>query len=116
MKKIREEIEKNNNAIIRKKQLERDALQILLSENEVNKQKAREAIFNEKQDDIKCSAEYGRILDKQDIERNTFFKNKMRIPNEVAGQMIENVLKDMDAKKRLEEEKIYYYGIEKEKK
>jgi len=116
VKKIKEEIEKNNQAIIKRKQLEKDALQVLLSENEYNKQRAKEIFEQERNDDIRITKEYTQIIDRQDQERNNFFKNKLRLPNEASAQLVENVLKSMEIKRKYDDERIQNYEKEKERK
>ncbi len=116
VKKVKQEIERNNRDVVKKKQLEKDAVQLLISDHEFSKQKAKEAVEQEKMNDIKITSEYSKMIDRQDNERNNFFKNKMRMPNEVTRQLVEDVLKDMEEKRRLEEERILQYNKNKEKK
>ena len=70
----------------------------------------------ERTEDIRVTKEYVQMIDKQDEERNNFFKNNMRKPNEATKMQVENVLKEMECKRKFEEERILYYGTEKERK
>lgn len=116
MRKIKEEIERNNQNILKRRQIEKDALQVLLSENEKKKQKAKEEVELERLEDIKVTKKNLQIIDKQDHERNNFFINKMRKPNPVTQNLIQNVLKELELKKKFDEEKILQYEAERDKK
>jgi membrane-bound lytic murein transglycosylase len=116
VKKTREEIEKNNRLILHRRQLEKDNLQVVLQDNEFNKRRQKDLDLQEKKDDVKVTGEYTEMINRQDDERNNFFSNKMRKPNEVTKQLVQDVLNNMEEKRQLEDQKILYYGNEKERK
>lgn len=116
MRKIKEEIERNNQNILKRKQIEKDALQVILLENEKKKQKEKEEVELERLEDIKVTKNNIQRIDKQDQERNNLFINKMRKPNPVTHDLIQNVLKEMELKKKFDEEKILQYEAERDKK
>ena len=116
VKKIVQEIEKEKVAAINKKEEEKAALKVLLNENELRKKVLAAQLEQERELDLQACREYARVLDKQEKDRNDYFKVRSLKSNEFMSKMIDTVLKDIDNKNKLEEEAIRKYEIEKDKK
>jgi len=112
--RIQEEIEREKQTALMRKQQERDYLQKVLRENEENKIKQMENLKREREEDVKICDEYAKVLDKQEKDRENYFKNKEKKANEFSKKIAETVIKDMDEKQRREEENIRKFQIDKE--
>ena len=86
----------------------------MLIENEENKQKQMQHLQREREDDVKACEEYARVLDKQEKERENYFKNKEKKSNEFSKKMADTVIRDMEEKLTREEQNIRKYQLEKE--
>lgn len=109
-----DEIEKERLTLNQKKIKEREALQKTLKDNELNKIKLQEQIKKEKEDDVRATQEYAKILEKQENERKEYFNKIERNSNSFMSKMAETVLKEMQLKSKEEEERIQRYLSEKE--
>jgi len=115
VKHLLTEMEKEKQIMLQKKADERDALQKTLKDNELNKVKQLEALKREREDDIRCTDEYTKILDKQENDRKEYFKNIERCANSFMSQAVGTVLKEMDDKNKDEEERMKNYLNDKER-
>ncbi len=115
MKHLLEEIEKEKQSMIKKKVEEKDALQKTLKDNELNKVKLIEQLKKERDDDVRCTKEYAKILEKQENERKEYFNRIERNSNNFMSKMVETVIKDMDGKNKDEEERMKKYLSDKER-
>jgi len=86
----------------------------MLIENEENKQKQLQNLQREREDDVKACEEYARVLDKQEKERENYFKNKEKRSNEFSKKMADTVIKDMEEKLTREEQNMRKYQLDKE--
>jgi len=110
-----EEMEKEKRVNEMKKIADKEQLKKVLQENDLHKIKMKELAEKERLQDIKATEEYARILDKQEKDRENFFKNKEKKAMEFMSKMAQTVIKDMDDKMKREEEAIRRYQIEKRK-
>jgi len=81
-----------------KKIADKEQLKKVLQENDLHKIKMKELAEKERLQDIKATEEYARILDKQEKDRENFFKNKEKKAMEFMSKMAQTVIKDMDDK------------------
>lgn len=114
VKYIGEEIEKDKNSTIQKKILENEALQQTLIQNEENRKIQAQIKERERLEDIRSMEEYSKVLEKQENERKAYFRNIESKANSFLAKMSQTVLKDIDNKNKMEEEKISKYLQEKE--
>ena len=114
VKYISEEIEKEKKLAIDKKIADKEELQKTLRENEENKRLQLIQRDNDRQDDIKAIEDYTKVLDKQENERKLYFKNIEGKANNFLAKVSATVLKDVENKNRLENERIKKYEQEKE--
>lgn len=115
VKHLLTEMEKEKQIMLQKKAEEREALQKTLKDNELNKVKQLEALKREREEDIRATEEYTKILDKQENDRKEYFKNIERCANSFMSQAVGTVLKEMDDKNKDEEERMKNYLNEKER-
>lgn len=71
-------MERERQLMLEKRAQERAYLKKMLNENEANKQKANAQAANEKEQDVAALQEYGRMLDKQDADRQREFEQRER--------------------------------------
>ena len=108
-------MEKEKQITIKKKVEEKDALQKTLKDNELNKVKLIEQLKKERDEDVRCTKEYAKILEKQENERNEYFNRIERNSNNFMSKMVETVIKEMDGKNKDEEERMRKYLSDKER-
>jgi hypothetical protein len=108
-------MEKEKQVALKKKLEDKDALHKTLKDNELHKIKQLEALKKEREEDVRCTEEYARILEKQENERKEYFKRIERNANNFTAKMVDTVLKDMSDRNKEEEEKMKKYLVEKEK-
>ena len=102
--------------MIKRKTEEKGALQKTLKANELNKIKQLEQMRKERDDDVRCTHEYAKILEKQENERKEYFNKIERNSNSFNGsKVVEAVLKDMDFKNKDEEERMKNYLSDKDR-
>jgi hypothetical protein len=112
--KIVDDMEKEKQLAAMKKNHEREALVKVLQENEENKKKQLEILKREREEDIQICDEYAQVLDKQEKDRENYFKNKERKANEFSKKMADTVIKDMEDRFKREEADIRKYQGEKD--
>ena len=115
IKNIKIELAKEKEIQLKKKIDDNEILHKTLRENELNKIKQLDLLYKEKQDDIKATEDYGKMLDKQDQERREYFKKIERNSNNFINKMAGTVLVDLDKKSKEEDEKMKIYLEEKER-
>ena len=108
-------MEKEKQITIKKKIEEKDALQKTLKDNELNKVKLIEQLKKERDEDVRCTKEYAKILEKQENERKEYFNRIERNSNNFMSKMVETVIKEMDGKNKDEEERMRKYLSDKER-
>jgi len=116
LRKIRKDAEEEALKYVQKKQEKHDELLKTLIENDANKRLLEQRLQREREDDIKCQVEYARVLDKQEQERAEYFKSKERKGNTFTSYMVENVIKEQEAKNKKLNATIDKYQAEKDKK
>ena len=116
LRKIRKDAEEEALKYVQKKQEKHDELLKTLQENDANKRLLEQRLQREREDDIKCQVEYSRVLDKQEQERAEYFKSKERKGNTFTSYMVENVIKEQEAKNKKLNATIDKYQAEKDKK
>jgi len=99
---------------LQKKIHENEALQRTIIENGENKRLQALEKQKQKEDDIRYMDEYCKVVEKQENERKAHFKNIELKSNSFLAKMSATVLKDIDAKNKMEEENIKKYENEKE--
>ncbi len=107
-------MDKEKQNLFKKKIKDKEALHKTIKDNELNKIKQVETLRKEREDDIRCTEEYAKILEKQENERKEYFKKIERNANNFTAKMVGTVLKDMSNKNREEEEKMKKYQVDKE--
>ena len=108
-------MEKEKQTMIKKKVEEKEALQKTLKDNELNKIKLIEQLKKERDEDVRCTQEYAKILEKQENERKEYFNRIERNSNNFMSNMVKTVLKDMDVKNKDEEDRMKKYLSDKER-
>jgi len=103
-------------ANLQKKIQENEALQKTLLENENNKRLQEISKQKEKEDDIRAIEEYTKVLDKQENERKLYFQNIENKANNFLSKISQTVLKEVENKKKLENEMMKDYLLRKEEK
>ena len=111
-----DEIEKEKRAAEIRKVQEKDHLKLVLEENEKNKKIQAINLQKQREEDIKSCEEYSRILDKQEKERENYFKMREKKQSEFMNRMVETVIKGQDEKLQKEYETNMKYQNEKNKK
>ena len=106
-------MEKEKQVILMRKTHDKAYLHKMLIENEENKQKQLVNLQREREDDVRACEEYARVLDKQEKDRENYFKNKEKRSNEFSKKMSDTVIKDMEEKQIREEQNIRKYVLEK---
>ena len=115
IKNIQEEIEKEKQAAIQKKIKENEALKKVIRENEINKEKQRELLQKEKEEDIRAYEEMEKNEMKQDMERERYFDNIRRFANKYDEDEVNKLLNKMKQEQKEEDEKVYKLMLEKNK-
>lgn len=116
VKNLLNDIEREKDIKLKKKIEEKELLQQTLRENELNRLRQLDNQKKEKQDDVKATQEYTRILDRQEQERVEYFKKIERNSNNYINKLANSVLNNLDKKNKEEEDKMKAYLDEKEKK
>lgn len=101
--------------MLKKKVEEKDALQKTLKDNSLNKVKMIEQLKREREEDVRCTQEYAKILEKQENDRKEYFARIERNSTAFMGGAVQNVLRNMENKNKQEEERMNNYLSEKEK-
>ena len=77
--------------------------------NEIKKQRLKEQIKKEREDEIKINEERGRIQDRQDQERKRYYDTIKNNGNKYSLKQAEEILEKMKKAQKAEDEKIQYY-------
>ena len=115
IKNIKEEMEKEKQAAIQKKIKENEALKKVIRENEIYKEKQRELLQKEKEEDIQSYKEMERNELKKDLERKRYFDNIRRFANKYDENETAKILNQMKKDQQDEDEKVMRFMMEKNK-
>jgi hypothetical protein len=115
VKNIKAELQKEKEMKIKKKEQEVEILHKTLRENELNRQKTIENLYQEKLDDVKAIEEYRKVMERQEQERAEYFRRIERNGKNFVNDKAQTVLVDLDKKVKEEDEKMRAYLDEKEK-
>ena len=97
-----------------KRAQERAYLKKMLNENETNKAKANALSAAEKEQDVHALQEYGKMLDKQDNDRQREFEHRERRAQEFMNQLATSVIQKQHSRKTQEDEALARYEHERE--
>lgn len=86
----------------------------MLLENEANKAKAQKVAAMEKEADVDALLEYGRMLDKQEADRQREFEQRERRAQEFMNNLASRVIHGQQARKHVEDEKLARFEYERE--
>ena len=112
---IKEAIEKEKQDAIQKKIKENEALKKVIHENEINKQKQKELLEKEKEDDNKFYQEMERNEMKKDLERKRYFDNIRRFANKYSEEETKRILDNMKNEEKNEDKNLYNMILENNK-
>lgn len=115
VKNIQSELEKERQIQLKKRLDERELMFDTIKENELNKKRALENKEKERLSDIKSTEDYAKVLDRQEQERNEYFKRIERNANNYINKMADTVISSIEAKNKEEEERMRLFLIEKER-
>ncbi len=101
--------------MLKKKVEEKEALQKTLQDNSLRKFKLIEQLNREREEDIRCTQEYAKILEKQENDRKEYFAKIERNSAAFMGGHVQTVLKNMENRNKQEEERMNNYLKDKEK-
>jgi len=86
-----------------------------LKDNEVNRKIFLNKVLRDKEEDIKANAEFAKVLERQEFERNNFIKSKQKVTNDSNYKLVDEVLRNMEHSKKQEDQKIQDYEHLKER-
>lgn len=86
----------------------------MLIENEENKRKAALLLNNEKENDVNALAEYGRMLDKQENDRQREFESREKRAQDFMNNLASKVITKQVMRKTAEDEALARYEYERE--
>ena len=109
VKNMQQNLEKAIQEKMDRKKKENDALRKAINENEIKKQRLKEQIKKEREDEIKINEERGRIQDRQDQERKRYYDTIKNNGNKYSLKQAEEILEKMKKAQKAEDEKIQYY-------
>lgn len=89
---------------------------MIISDIDQSKKKQKDEIFKEKEDEIKKMEEYGKVIDKQDLERYNYYKNIENKQIKYQDLMLHNAIKEQNDRVKQIDEKTKQYQLEKNKK
>ena len=115
VKNIKENIEKDKRIAIERKIKENEALNKAIRENEIKKEKLKQKMKKEKEDDILSMEEQIKTGEKQDLERKYYFDRIKNYGNKYSLKKAEEILEQMKDAQKKEDEKIQFYYDEKRK-
>ena len=115
VKNIKENIEKDKRRAIERKKKENEALNKAIRENEIKKEKLKQKMKKEKEDDILSMEEQIKTGEKQDLERKYYFDRIKNYGNKYSLKKAEEILEQMKDAQKKEDEKIQFYYDEKRK-
>ena len=112
---IQIEMEKEKQEAIQKRIKENEALKKVIKENEINKEKQRELLKKEKEEDIQSYKEMEKNELKKDLERKRYFENIRRFANKYDDDEVAKILNKMKQDQKDEDNKVYKLMLEKNK-
>ena len=115
VKNIKENIEKDRRIAIERKIKENEALNKAIKENEIKKEKLKQQIKKQKEDDILYMEEQIKTGEKQDLERKYYFDRIKNYGNKYSLKKAEEILEQMKDAQKKEDDKIQFYYDEKRK-
>ena len=115
VKSIVSELEKDKQIQLHKRMEERETMLKTMKENELNKIRQLDYKEKERLSDIRSTEEFVRVLDRQDQERNEYFKKIERNANNFVNKNATTVLNDLEINKKDDDDKMKNYLAEKEK-
>jgi hypothetical protein len=115
VKNIKENIEKDKRIALERKIKENQALNKAIRENEIKKEKLKQKMKKEKEDDIIFMEENIKTGEKQDLERKYYFDRIKNYGNKYSLKKAEEILEQMKDAQKKEDEKIQFYYDEKRK-
>ena len=115
VKNIKENIEKEKKEKKEKKMKENEALNRAIKENEIKKERLKQQIKKQREDDILAMEENIKTGEKLDNERKYYFDKIKNYGNKYSLKKAEEILEKMKEDKRKEDEKVQYYYDEKRK-
>ena len=115
VKNIKENIEKDNRALKERKRKKNEALNKAIKENELKKERLKQQIKKQREDDILSMEELIKTEEKQDLERKYYFDKIKNYGNKYSLKKAEEVLEKMKKDQKKEDDKIQYYYDEKRK-
>ena len=115
VKNIKENIAKDQKELKEKKKKENEALNKAIKENELKKERLKQQIKKQKEDDIIFLEESIKTGEKQDAERKYYFDRIKNYGNKYSFKKAEEILEQMKEAQKKEDEKIQYYYDEKRK-
>jgi hypothetical protein len=86
----------------------------MLAENEANKAKAQMTAAMEKENDVQALAEYGRMLDRQENDRQREFEQRERRAQEFMNNLASKVIQKQQQRKNAEDEALAKYEYDRE--
>lgn len=115
VKSIVSELERDKQIQLHKRMEERESMLRTMKENELNKIRQLDYKEKERLSDIRSKEEFVRVLDRQDQERNEYFKKIERNANNFINKNATSVLNDLEINKKDDDDKMKNYLAEKEK-
>lgn len=112
--RLQQEMDDERKQILEKRKQERDYLQTMLKENELQKKFQLDEHERERLEDIKAQEAYNDMLEQQERDRAKEVAEREKRAQEFMGKMADTVIKNMDNKQREEEELIRQYETQKE--
>lgn len=93
VKRLQDEMEAERQQVLQRRVQERDYLQTMLKENELQKARQLEEREKERLEDIQAQEAYNRMLEQQEADRAREVADRERRAQEFMGKMADNVLK-----------------------
>ena len=115
IERLRDEMQQEKSLLAEKRRQERDYLQRMLQENEDNKLKSKDFEELERLEDLKAQTAYGKMLEKQELDRQNEMKKREERAQVFQNRMADTVLKKMEDRAAFEDKMINRYQSEMEK-
>ncbi len=112
--RLHNEMQQERDLLMEKRRQEREYLQVMLQENEKHKSKVEQQRERERVEDVAAQDAYSKMLEQQEKDRLDEMDRREKRAQEFMGKMADNVLAQMDQKKKTEEEMIRQYEMDKE--
>ena len=116
IKNINEEMEKEKKAAIEKRIKENEALKKVLKENEINKEKQRELLKKQKEDDIQSYKEMEKNEIKKDLARKRYFEGIRRSAHQYDEKKTSAIINKINNEQKSQDDRLYELMLEKNKK